>query len=312
MSLKVMSSRSITSDAISCYSARCQGMLVFSTPISPHLGAHLGVGGKVIGETIQCPLHGWRTGGDGRCIEIPYSAQIPPRAQIRSWPIQEVNGLIMAYHDLQERPPDWSFPEFPERSAAEWSAFRPGAQWRIRSHVQEFGENGMDNAHFMFLHPQQTLDMRTDGIEEEGPVFVHRTFQYYDVFGLMKYFVKEVTGPLVVTCYGLGCAVNRASVDAKLQLHYTFAFFFTPIDEEYVEVNCMLSMKKLPSWLFNEILIRKAMSEGKFTIDQDVPIWESKRYRDKPMLCDNDGPIMRYRKWASQFYPPSDQIDASG
>ena len=54
------------------------------------------------------------------------------------------------------------------------------------------------------------------------------------------------------------------------------------------------------------------MSEGKFTIDQDVPIWESKRYRDKPMLCDNDGPIMRYRKWASQFYPPSDQIDASG
>ena len=37
-------------------------------------------------------------------------------------------------------------------------------------------------------------------------------------------------------------------------------------------------------------------------IDQDIPIWENKIYRDSPMLCDGDGPIAQYRKWFKQFY----------
>ena len=30
-----------------------------------HLGAHLGVGGTVEGDTILCPFHGWRYNADG-------------------------------------------------------------------------------------------------------------------------------------------------------------------------------------------------------------------------------------------------------
>ena len=34
----------------------------------PHLGANLGRGGKVEGNTIRCPFHGWRFEGEtGRC-----------------------------------------------------------------------------------------------------------------------------------------------------------------------------------------------------------------------------------------------------
>ena len=33
----------------------------------PHLGAHLGHGGKVQGESIVCPFHAWRYDADGVC-----------------------------------------------------------------------------------------------------------------------------------------------------------------------------------------------------------------------------------------------------
>jgi hypothetical protein len=36
--------------------------------------------------------------------------------------------------------------------------------------------------------------------------------------------------------------------------------------------------------------------------DKDIPLWENKLYLSSPLLCDGDGPIMQFRRWASQFY----------
>lgn len=268
----------------------------------PHVGAHLGHGGIVVGERIQCPFHGWCMDGNGQCVEIPYSKRIPERARIGDWPLHEVNGVILAYYHPAGRLPDWSVPEFTEYTDPHWTPFRPGARWRIRTHLQELGENGMDKAHFTFLHPQQTRSMRSDSLAEDGVILVHRTFQYYNVFGLAKWLTDEVSGPLDVTLYGMGVAVNRTCVSARIRLYYTFVFFFTPIDDEHTEVTCMLSMKKLGGPLVTKLLLRKAIREGQKTIDQDVPIWENKIYRDQPVLCDGDGPIMQYRRWVRQFY----------
>ena len=268
----------------------------------PHLGAHLGRGGKVIGETIQCPFHGWCMDNTGQCVQIPYSKKIPSHAKINNWHVNEVNGVIYAYHHHANKEPDWFVPEQEEYQSPEWVPFQPGARWRIRTHLQELGENGMDKAHFSYLHPQQTKNMRSESIEEDGHIFIHRTFQYYSVFGLAKLFIDEVSGPLDLTLYGMGTAVNRTCVDARIKLYYTFIFFFTPIDLEHTEVTCMLTMKKTGGPLVTRMLMQKAIKEGQRTIDQDVPIWENKIYRNKPILCDGDGPIMRYRRWARQFY----------
>lgn len=40
----------------------------------PHLGANLAVGGRVVGNCIECPFHGWQfRGNDGKCVKIPYA-----------------------------------------------------------------------------------------------------------------------------------------------------------------------------------------------------------------------------------------------
>src|SRR5690349_8861107 len=36
-----------------------------------HLGAHIGNGGKVVGDCVQCPFHGWQWGPDGVNAAIP-------------------------------------------------------------------------------------------------------------------------------------------------------------------------------------------------------------------------------------------------
>ena len=54
-------------------------------PYCPHLRAHLGHGGTVVGDTIRCPFHAWRYDGAGRCVEVPYAKKIPPAAKLRSW-----------------------------------------------------------------------------------------------------------------------------------------------------------------------------------------------------------------------------------
>ena len=55
----------------------------------PHLGAHLGHGGKVEGDSIRCPFHAWSFDGAGNCIDIPYAKRVPPKAGVRSWPVLE-------------------------------------------------------------------------------------------------------------------------------------------------------------------------------------------------------------------------------
>ena len=37
----------------------------------PHQGAHLGVGGSVMGDDVRCPFHGWQFNGNGQCTHVP-------------------------------------------------------------------------------------------------------------------------------------------------------------------------------------------------------------------------------------------------
>ena len=55
------------------------------------IGAHLGVGGRVCGDGIVCPFHGWRFDGDGSVVEVPRLDRRPPRVNARVWDACECN-----------------------------------------------------------------------------------------------------------------------------------------------------------------------------------------------------------------------------
>ena len=122
----------------------------------PHLGAHLGHGGKVEGCELRCPFHGWKFDAEGANTDIPYSDRVNRKAQLRTYPVAERNGFVLTWYHPDDKPPSWDVEEVPELHTGEFTG-------PIRTHhvvnagVQEMGENAADSAHFRYVHNTETV-----------------------------------------------------------------------------------------------------------------------------------------------------------
>jgi 3-ketosteroid 9alpha-monooxygenase subunit A len=256
-------------------------------PHCPHLGAHLGHGGKVVGETIRCPFHHWEFDGEGKCAKIPYAKRIPPRARVKSWPVVEKNSLIMVYHHREGAEPDFEVPDVGEIGDVEWTP--PDVMhWNVRGNWLDMNENCVDKAHFMFIHG--TLSIPPTEATIEG--HLHRT----DSLFTMKVPGGEGEAKLVTLDYGPGFQLVRMSGLIDTLLMNTA----TPIDEERTDVSFCYTVKSEGDTRKGH-LADAVVKDLKQQFEHDLPIWENKTFWDRPVLCDGDGPISTYRKWYAQF-----------
>jgi phenylpropionate dioxygenase-like ring-hydroxylating dioxygenase large terminal subunit len=262
-----------------------------------HLGAHLGEGGKVIGDAIRCPFHGWRYDGEGRCVEIPGAQKIPPRARVRGWPVREVNGVILVYHDAEGNPPDYDIPALPEFGSKDWTACAHFG-CRMKTHIQETKENIVDLAHFTALHSGGFLEPPALAFwKEDGPRLT------LEARTTTKFLGVSTGSTLRFDLYGLGYQVVH--VDAAFQMKLLSVN--TPVDPDHVDFRFLILMKKSKVPLITQHVIQRAIAARIMKeTREDMRVWEHKRFHLQPVLSDADGPIMRLRKWMSQFYtaPP--------
>lgn len=98
----------------------------------PHRGAALSLG-RVLGDELECPYHGFRYGTDGMCTLMPCEgrkASIPSTMHVPSYPVREAHGLVWVWwgnapdtDDLPKLPWFDGLPESLENastSAQEW------------------------------------------------------------------------------------------------------------------------------------------------------------------------------------------------
>jgi phenylpropionate dioxygenase-like ring-hydroxylating dioxygenase large terminal subunit len=259
----------------------------------PHLGAHLGHGGRVEGEELVCPFHAWRFDREGRCSAIPYQRRgTRPEVGLRSKRVDERSGLILVWHSDDDSPPEWWMRDIPEFEAPDWLGYET-RRWRIRMHVQELAENVPDTAHFEVIHGLPVLPRAEPKVE--GPVYYQRS----SVPGASMGTTDEDYVFAEQEAWGLGLVWLR--VPQKPGVFFVTAT--TPIDDEYCELTQHLLIEDIEGR--GEISPEQhEMIEGVFSqTDNDVPIWENKVYRDKPPLIEDDGPLPILRRWARQFYP---------
>jgi phenylpropionate dioxygenase-like ring-hydroxylating dioxygenase large terminal subunit len=239
-----------------------------------HLGAHLAVGGKVEGDCIRCPFHGWSYDGvTGRCVDIPYGGaeRIPSRARVRAFPTIERAGAIWAWHHLDEGDPFYELPVVREMADPGWTVPHL-REFVVATSCQEMAENNHDSAHFRFVHGTENIPDSEERIE-----------------GAYK---SVKSGRLERETFGLGLGVVR--VPGAL----TFVSSVTPIDHDNVHVR----------WFFTvpvdagEASARKFADRFTADVTQDIPIWENKVYRERPILTRSESGIVAHRNWCRQFY----------
>ncbi|PAA87755.1 hypothetical protein BOX15_Mlig020921g1 [Macrostomum lignano] len=288
----------------------------------PHFGANMGAGGRVVGDCIECPFHGWQfRGSDGRCARIPVLAEggkIPEMARVTSHIVKEVNGGLYLWFDAEGREPTWDLPVIEEIETGEWS-FKGRTRHFVNCHIEEINQNGADVGHLTTVHDPSFFggtDLRyifrwwssflwqkfsatwkpctEPGSRHQAVMVLHeKTY----LFGKNVKFVE-----MTVRANQLGPAVVYLEFDSLFGKG-VFLHCVTPVEPLLLRVHHSIYMQR---WVPN-IVATVYLNGEAFQFERDIMIWNNKEFKDKPVLAKSteDSLMVQHRRWYSQFYSES-------
>lgn len=214
-----------------------KGKISCLSDVCIHRGASLG-SGMVVDDAIECPYHGWRFNGGGKCVKIPSQepgVKIPPRAKVDAYPVLEKYGMIWVFMgDLPEaeRPP---LPPFPEFEDPAWRCIRGTYEWK--ANYARITENGIDPSHAAFVHPsfgdKEAPQVHEFTLEQdEWSAYAELKFVPPEYKGMWKFFRKAKRSMVTVRN---GFHVSGAHVRIQIRPTPTWSTVIfdvnTPIDE---------------------------------------------------------------------------------
>lgn len=277
-----------------------------------HLGAHLGYGGRVDGENLVCPFHGWEWNREGRNVCIPYERHPNKGRRIRSYPVVERNHAVWIWFDIDGARPYFEVPDMfaafgdDPGDADNYYPPIPGATLfhsRLELHPQYIMENGVDFAHFTFVHQTPFMPEFTRH-DFAGPVsYVDFTIAFEEGATL-----ENATSGVQSVNAGLGCSVTKSwgMVENRTMPAVT------PVDDHTCDVRFTVWVGKKPGEQDATELTDYGKTMADLIIEQfehDVEIWSHQRYSDPPALSRREFKgFTALREWAVQFYPGNSAV----
>ncbi|XP_040066098.1 cholesterol 7-desaturase nvd-like [Ixodes scapularis] len=258
----------------------------------PHLGAHLGAVGRVVGDCIECPFHGWRfSGKTGACTHAPFSTKLPEFVRLKQWEVHELLGFVFIWHHAEGEAPSWRIEDCPEITGGDWKLYSRFDD-RISCHIRDLIENAFDVAHAKHLHTANAflspVEFLQSGAESFWARFMmnhwtvknriegHVCFSEIDadasILGKRRPFLHAL-----VTNQAIGPALMLERVQCKFA---SALAVIAMLPEEPLQVRVIQRLHFEPNapWLFRWILSNAQQSQ---------PI---------------DRGIVQFRKWFAQFF----------
>jgi len=300
----------------------------------PHLGANLGIGGRVVGDCIECPFHGWQFDGqDGKCTRVPYAEKTPNFAGVRSWNVKEVNGFVFLWYHAEKEEPNWDIPAIDEIESNAW-VYRGRTEHRINCHVQEIPENGADVAHLDHLHGPSMLygsdlhitnyyGTRDDSGEKRAPC-AEKIDNAFKLTPFIQHHWTVNWQPADAPDNHLATSYLRHD----LRLFNKFPLIIMHVQAKQIGPGvvhltidtslgpCVLVQTVTPTEPMMQRVINRFYTASSviapyaklilwgeiLMFERDVMVWNHKTYAGRPVLVAEDRTISKHRRWFQQFY----------
>ncbi|MFC8662132.1 Rieske 2Fe-2S domain-containing protein [Streptomyces sp. NPDC057199] len=253
------------------------GNLVCQTARCPHKGANI-ADGRLKGNTVECPYHGFRFDGEGTCKVVPAlgsDARIPQSLKLKTYPVREQHGLVwLWWGDQRERLPEIELPSELVSNPRPYETI----SWTRPVHYTRYIESLLEFYHVTFVH----RDHWTNNIDY---TFMYGTARKLWMDGRERYLAAnkivnqrvEVDGTTIRSTFDQCEEANPANT-SHFNLIYQapglthvktglleITTWLTPIDDEntlaimrlyeYPQLRTMVPVKQLRPWVLRASLL---------------------------------------------------------
>ena len=265
-----------------------------------HMGTHLTAstsamivknGLQIEGDSIRCPYHGWRYNAAGDVDDIPYfDGPCPKSASIRSYPVVDNMGCVMAWFDPDGREPDYTAPFLEQWDDPQWVRWELDHLGELSIHPQEILDNMADVRH---LGPTHGAPSEYFENELKDHVCIQRQGGPMQLYNTYLYTTTWYTGPGIL----LSKQVFGDNVIFELIAN-------TPVDDGVSKCwhGILYRGSEGVATDADRAAAREAQAGALEAFGADFNVWKYKRPALKIMQLKTDGPFRTNRKWYSQFY----------
>ncbi|MDP4789160.1 MAG: Rieske (2Fe-2S) protein [Haliea sp.] len=265
-----------------------------------HMGTHLTAststmivknGKQIEGDSIRCPYHGWRYSPEGDVDDIPYAeGPYPKSALIRSYPVVDNMGCVMAWYDPDGRAPDYDAPLLKQWNDPQWVQWELDHLGELEIHPQEIIDNMADCRH---LGPTHGAPCEYFENEFKDEVYIQRQGGAMQLYNTYLYTTTWYTGPGVL----LSKQVFGDAVMFELIAN-------TPVDDGKVKAwhAVLYRGTESPASALDKEAAKQFQANALEAFGADFNVWKFKRPAIKVMQMKTDGPFRTGRKWYSQFF----------
>jgi len=276
------------------------GSVVIQSDLCPHRGAALSAG-KIMGDALQCPFHGFEYDPSGQCVLIPANgknAPVPKTFKVKSYIVREQNGYVFIWWGREQEtyPP---LPEFNDLDSS-FSTSEDHAHWSVD--YSRAIENQLDVFHLPF--PHRTTIGRGNRTIADGPlvtlvddkmdIWVYNRIDDGSIARRSGELETPDRPPFLRFIFP-NLWMNRISNDVRITV------YFTPIDAE----NCMMYLRYYlrgpkPPWIANfavwgmKIFSKIILNQDKRVVITQRPLKTGLQIGEK--LIPADQPIILYRR----------------